>query len=306
MNTRKIPNINFMGVFPIAVFISTLLIVGSIYLFISQGETKYGIDFTGGHEVLVSVDEQTNSDQIRSAVVAAGFENAVVQAFEGGGSEFLIRVEGEQSDTEALKQKLVSAIKAKFSKEVTVKRQDFIGPTVGQELRKSALIAIIVSLLGLLAYITFRFEMAFAMGAIVALFHDVIVATGLYLLMGQTFSMGAVAAALTIVGYSINDTIVIFDKIREEIFHSKNYDLKQIMNRSINAMLSRTIITHVLTFFSAAALYFYGGGAISDLSLYLLAGIICGSYSTMYIACPVVLLWHRFRGGQVTEMVTAK
>lgn len=294
---RKIPNIDFLGKFPIAVFISVCIIAYSINLFLSKGEEKYGVDFTGGHEFLVRLAQNADSDVLRSKLAEAGREGAVVQGFEAGTNQFLVRLEGDE--TEALKAQVTSIIKSNFGDESQILREDFVGPTVGAELRTKALIAIAVSLLGILGFITFRFEFAFALGAVVALLHDVVVSTGIYLLAGQTFSMGAVAAALTIVGYSVNDTIVIFDRIREELAHSTKYNLTEVMNRCINLMLSRTLITHLLTFFTAGALYFYGGGAISDLSLYLLAGIVSGSYSTIYIACPIVILWHKMRGGTV-------
>ncbi len=299
MSQRRYPQIDFLGKFPLAVIFSLLTMAGSIYLFISLGESKYGVDFTGGHEFLVRPGAPTNSDSVRSALAENGYENAVVQAFEKGSNQYLIRLGGNQGDSITLKEKISGVIKAKFSDASEILRQDFVGPTVGSELRKKAVIAVVVALIGMLIFISIRFELAFAMGAVVALFHDVIVSTGIYLLSGQTFSMGALAAALTVVGYSVNDTIVIFDRIREELHKSSRYNLVELMNRCINMMLSRTLITHLVTFFATASLYFFGGGAIADLSLYLLAGIIAGSYSTIYIACPVVLLWHKFRGGTV-------
>jgi preprotein translocase subunit SecF len=297
--SRKIPKIDFLGVFGYAVVFSLLLMVGSVYLFITKGEAKYGVDFTGGYEFLVSAAENGGADAVRIALNEKGFENAVVQSFEIGSNQYLVRLEGDQTESDALKTKVKEIMTAKFGAASDILRQDFVGPTVGSELRTKALIAVIVALAGILAFISFRFEFAFALGAVVALFHDVIISTGVYLLSGQTFSMGAVAAALTIVGYSVNDTIVIFDRIREELNHRPKYNLIEVMNECINMMLSRTLITHILTLFSAAALYFFGGGAISDLSLFLLAGIVTGSYSTIYIACPVVILWHKMKGGSI-------
>lgn len=299
-NGRKIPSIDFLAVFPFAVVFSLLLIIGSLYLFYIGGEAKYGVDFTGGYEFLVSAKQNGSADAIRSALSSNGYESAIVQSFEGNGSEYLIRLEGDEKQSEILNTKIKQIVQSSFGAESNILRQDFVGPSVGQELRGKALLAVFVALGAMLVFISVRFEFAFALGAVVALFHDVIISTGIYLLSGQTFSMGAVAAALTIVGYSVNDTIVIFDRIREEVFHSQSKEsLVSIMNRCINLMLSRTLITHILTLFSAAGLYFFGGGAISDLSLYLLAGIVCGSYSTIYIACPVVLLWHRLSGGKI-------
>ena len=297
MAERKIPNIDFLGVFPIAVCISALIIAFSVYLFVAKGEAKYGVDFTGGYEFLVKVGEGGHSDTIRKVLEDNGIESAIVQSFEANSNQYLIRLGGAQTDSDTLKATITSLIKKNFTDSSEILRQDFVGPAVGSELRTKALLAVSLALLGILAFISYRFEFAFALGAVVALFHDVIVSTGLYLLSGQTFSMGALAAALTVVGYSVNDTIVIFDRIREEVNKNQRYNLVDLMNHCINLMLSRTLITHVLTLFSAAALYFFGGGAIADLSLYLLAGIIAGSYSTIYIACPVVILWHRVRGG---------
>jgi preprotein translocase subunit SecF len=297
--SRKVTKIDFLGVFPLAVIFSLLLIAGSLYIFFAKGETKYGVDFTGGYEFLVSAAENGSADGVRAALNAKGYENAVVQSFEVGSNQYLVRLEGDQTESEALKSKVKEIMTSSFGSASDILRQDFVGPTVGNELRTKALLAVLVALAGILAFISFRFEFAFALGAVVALFHDVILSTGIYLLSGQTFSMGAVAAALTIVGYSVNDTIVIFDRIREELTHRQKFNLIDVMNECINLMLSRTLITHLLTLFSAAALYFFGGGAISDLSLYLLAGIIAGSYSTIYIACPVVLMWHKMKGGAI-------
>lgn len=297
--SRNVTKIDFLGVFPLAVIFSLLLIAGSLYLFFAKGEAKYGVDFTGGYEFLVSAAENGSADGVRAALNAKGYENAVVQSFEVGSNQYLVRLEGDQTESETLKSKVKEIMTASFGASSDILRQDFVGPTVGNELRTKALLAVLVALAGILAFISFRFEFAFALGAVVALFHDVIISTGIYLLSGQTFSMGAVAAALTIVGYSVNDTIVIFDRIREELTHRQKFNLIDVMNECINLMLSRTLITHLLTLFSAAALYFFGGGAISDLSLYLLAGIIAGSYSTIYIACPVVLLWHKMKGGAI-------
>lgn len=299
MTGRWIPKIDFLGKFPLAVTFSILTIAASIYLFVAKGEAKYGVDFTGGHEFLVRVSADAHSDTIRSVLSEQGFEDAVVQSFEKGSNQYLIRLGGGEGDSNALKAKINEIIKSKFTDSSEILRQDFVGPAVGTELRTRALLAVSLALVGMLIFISVRFEFAFAIGAVVALFHDVVVSTGIYLLSGQTFSMGALAAALTVVGYSVNDTIVIFDRIREELHKSNNHDLVELMNRCINMMLSRTLITHVLTFFATSALYFFGGGAIADLSLYLLAGIIAGSYSTIYIACPVVLMWHKLRGGSL-------
>ena len=168
---------------------------------------------------------------------------------------------------------------------------DYVGPTAGEELRTQALIAIIISVIGILIYISVRFEFAFALGAIVALFHDIVIGLGIYLLLGDTISVTTLAAALTLLGYSVNDTIVIFDRIREKLITAKSYVLENVINEALTEMLSRTIITSILTLFSAVALLIFGGGEIRDLSLFLVVGIVIGCYSTVFIASPVALWW---------------
>ncbi|MCL4160665.1 UNVERIFIED_CONTAM: hypothetical protein GTU68_005708, partial [Idotea baltica] len=208
--------------------------------------------------------------------------------------EFSIKLPGSEIGSGEVKSEISSVLNKNF-KSVIIQKTDFVGPTIGAELKKKALIAILVGLVGILAYITIRFEFAYALGAVVALFHDVIVCMGIYLLTDRTLSMATLAAALTIVGYSVNDTIILFDRVRENLFSaSKDESLLDIFNSSINSTLSRTIITSLLTLFSALALLIYGGGAIADLSLFLVIGVIAGTYSTIFIAAPVALAWENF------------
>lgn len=295
---RSFPRIDFLGFWKVAVLISICTITFSIYTFIEKGDSKYGVDFSGGYEFVVNAPG-ADAEKIRSLLTAKGIEDSVVQSFEKGSTQYLIRLGGSNEvDVEGTKNKIADYLKGDY-KDAQILKADYVGPAVGSELKTKAILAVSLALAGILGFISFRFEFAFALGAVVALFHDVIFSTGIYLLAGQTFSMGALAAALTVVGYSVNDTIVIFDRIREEISKSQRYNLIEVMNRCINMMLSRTLITHMLTLFSTLALYIFGGGAIADLSLFLLAGIVTGSYSTIYIACPVVLAWHRFRGGAI-------
>ncbi len=285
--------IDFLGKKYFAFFLSAILVAASAYIWIERGESKYGIDYLGGHKIIVSFEEQTTSEAIRKALSGDDMD-VVVQSFEMGSNEFSIRVSSELDSKEVL-----SSITSKLSDgglgEYKIIQQDFVGPTIGNELKRNALIAIVVGLFGMLLYITYRFEMAFAVGAVAALFHDVIVTMGVYLFCGNTISVATLAAALTIVGYSVNDTIIVFDRIREEIFRQKKFDLLELMNFSINRTLSRTVITSLLTLFSAIALLVYGGGAIADLSLFLCVGVITGTYSTIFIASPVALAFENMR-----------
>jgi len=288
-------NFDFLGKRYIAYVFSLILVAASVYTWIARGNNLYDIDFNGGHEFVVRVAEGANSETLRSALAARGLDDAIVQSFELGTNEYSIRLGGKAEDAKDLKEKINSMLKESFAGTGEVLKSDFVGPTVGKELKQKAFLAIIVALIGIVVYVTIRFEFAFALGALVALIHDVIVATGVYLMVGHDINMATVAAALTVVGYSVNDTIVIFDKVREEIFKRKDYDLIPLMNECMNMMLSRTIVTSLLTFFSALALYLFGGGSISDLSLFLLVGIVAGSYSTIFIASPIVFTYEAFR-----------
>lgn len=293
---------NFLGKAKFAFALSFLLLAGSVYVWIDRGEEKFGIDYKGGHKIVVKFDESVeyetapDSESIRAALKVEGVENAVVQRFtELGALEYSIRLTGSVEDSSSVRQLIVTAMKNGFGDNFEIVQTDFVGPTVGGELQREAVIAILIGLVGILGYISFRFELAFALGAVAALFHDVVICMGIYLVSGLTLSVATLAAALTIVGYSVNDTIIVFDRMREEILKQKKFDLIDLMNHSINATLSRTVITSLLTLFSALALLIFGGGAIKDLSLFLVVGVIAGTYSTIFIASPVALGWENLR-----------
>jgi preprotein translocase subunit SecF len=296
----KKTNFDFIGKWKLAAFVSTLLILGSIYLWLAKGDAKFGVDFRGGHEIVVRLPG-ASSEGIRKALDEKGIKEAIVQSFEVGKDEFSIRLGGEgaeeqQDATRKVKDGVLSTLSGAFpGATIEVLKTDYVGPTVGEELRMKALWATIAGLVFILGYLTFRFEFAFGLGAVVAVFHDVIVSLGFYLLAGYTINMGTIAAALTILGYSVHDTIVVFDRVREEINHRKHFVLSELLNDCINATLSRTLITTMLTIFSVAALLVFGGGTISDLSFFLLVGLISGTYSTIWIAAPIVLAWENFR-----------
>ena len=263
-----------------------------MYDWFSMGNDKYGTDFRGGTEIVIALQrDDGSSGAVREVIENAGIKDATVQSFELGSKEYSIRVR----DSVNVKDSIVDALKKAFGDSVTVLKDEVVGPTIGEELREKAIFAIVLALIVMLMYITVRFEFAFAVGAVVALFHDVIIATGLYLILGYPLNGATLAAALTIVGYSVNDTIVIYDRVREEIFARDHFDLRELMNECLNAMLSRTIITSLLTFFSVLALLVLGGGALEDLSVFLTIGLISGVYSTIYIASPVALKIEQWR-----------
>lgn len=290
--------IDFLGKSRYAFLLSGLIIIGSILLWFNTGAAKYGIDYKGGHEIVVGMNEGVDSNGIRNALESHEIRDAVVQSFEIGSNQFSIRLGGDAGDAKTVKEQVTQALNDSFKDRFEILKTDFVGPIVGKELRRKSIIALALGLIGILIYISLRFEVSYAVGAVAALFHDVIVCIGFYLLAGHSLSMGTLAAALTIVGYSVNDTIVIFDRVREEVRKRRNTSLGEIMNESVNVMLSRTLITSLLTFFSALALFVVGGGPIADLSFFLVVGIITGSYSTIYIASPVALVWENFRSNR--------
>jgi preprotein translocase subunit SecF len=289
-------NFDFMRMGKYAIVLSLLVIGASIYQWIILDDSaKYGVDYMGGYEILVKVSDDLGSEDLRAALRKSEFSDFVVQSFEAESKEYSIRLGAEGLDSATVRAEIDRALKQESSGEVEILATNYIGPTIGKELRRQALIAIIIGLFGILGYITYRFELAFALGAVAALFHDVIVCVGVYLFMKHSLNMASLAACLTIVGYSVNDTIIVFDRMREEIFKRKEFDLIELMNFSINATLSRTIITSLLTLFAAVSLLVFGGGAIQDLSLLLVVGVITGTYSTIFIASPIAYLWERFR-----------
>jgi preprotein translocase subunit SecF len=313
----KNTKIDFVRLFPFAVMFSLLLLGLAIFKWNSTGESKFGIDFVGGHEILVRIQTPTTADELRALFSAQGLDNASIQSFEVGSNDYSVRLSGQVVKANAdevlapaeeirrIREKVQQVLNVKFASAYEIQQSDFIGPSIGQELAMRALWAVMLGLVGILIYVTIRFEFAFALGAIVALFHDVIISVGIYLLAGHELNSAALAAVLTIIGYSVNDTIVIFDRVREEIIKRKDFDLRQVLNEANNACLSRTIITGGLTMITALSLFYIGGGAISDLSLLLVAGTIVGSYSTIFIACPVVLFWDQFRNRRQVATASA-
>jgi preprotein translocase subunit SecF len=294
----KTPSFDFLGKQRFFIVVSSLLVLLSIGYWISLGEARYGVDFSGGHEIVVRMKDGVAAEELRQALDVGGMSDAAVQSFESASHEFSLRFQSDDGSG-TVRTTVSRILKERFEERfVEIIRTDFVGPAVGAELQRKGIIAVAVGLIGILVYIAFRFEFAFGFGAIVAVFHDVIVSPGVYLLMGHTISMTTLAAALTILGYSVNDTIVIFDRVRDELLVAKKGEkLSAVVNRSINATLSRTLITQGLTTLSIAALLLLGSGAIAELSVFLFAGMITGTYSTIYIASPAMIWWHRMRGG---------
>ncbi len=282
--------LDFMKLAKPAFAISWLIIaIGVIYTF-RRGEGAFGVEFRGGDTVLFAFDQKPGEAAVRSALAKAGIKDPRIQFQKDVVSRHeALRVDSAPGTAEQVKATLAEMTSAKFR----LLGQDRIGATIGKEIQKSAAIALLLSLFGILVYVAFRYEFSFAVGSVVALIHDTLITLGIYCMSGREFNSATLAAILTIIGFSINDTIVIFDRIREDLKLGIRGSFREVMNQALNQTLSRTIITSGTVFLATMSLYIFGGGAINDFAFAFLIGIIVGTYSSIYIASAIVLWWHK-------------
>ena len=281
-------NYKFMRLRKIAIFFSiSLFIISFISIFI-QG-LNFGIDFTGGVLIeLRSKNEIINLTELRGNLNKLNIGEVQLQTI-GSDNDIAIRVQKDSGDDKQLDS--IKKIKNALSNiEIEFRRTEYVGPKVGKELIRAGLIAILFSLLGILAYIWLRFEWHFALGAIIALIHDVFLTIGFFSIFQFEFNLATVAAVLTIAGYSINDTVVIYDRIRETLRKYKEAPFEEIINLSLNRTLSRTLMTSLTTLLALLALFIFGGNVISGFIIALIWGVIIGTYSSLYIASPALLI----------------
>ena len=282
---------DFMRLRLVAFCVCVVLVFGSIFLFFTKG-LQYGIDFSGGTLILLKYDQKAPINQIRDILSQKGtFQNLSVTEF-GSDDEVTIRFLGSN---EELSEDIGASISAllKDTGNFEVRRADVVGPKVGDELRQKGLMAIVVSLIAILIYIAFRFEWRFALAAVITEIHDVLITLGAIVLFKIDVNLEILAAVLTVLGYSLNDKIIIFDRIREGIKTSKKNNLAEIINESISATLSRTIITSGTSGLTVVILYLFGGSMIEGFSLALIVGIVFGTLSSIFVASPI-LLWFNF------------
>ncbi len=279
-------------------FAISLIIVAATLFSISTKGINYGIDFLGGYILEVRFHEKPDVAQLREKLNKLELGEVALQTF-GDGSDVLIRFERKDEEDEA-QGKAITKVKEALGKEVDYRRVETIGPKVGGDLIKNSLKAVGFALVAMLTYIALRFEWQFAICAIVALIHDCIAILGLFTVFGLEFKETAIIAILITAGYSINDTIVIFDRIRENIRKFRKIPLSDLINKSINETLSRTLLTASTTLLAVAALYFIGGNIISEFSLPILIGILIGSFSSICLASPLLLYLNIKRGDQKT------
>ncbi len=286
-------NINFLGNRKIALSLSAVVLLISLTLIIFKG-LNLGIDFTGGTLVEVKFHQQVEIAKIREAITPEGYGKAVIQEF-GSPQDILIRVQN-QSDVESsvISTDILDALSNQFGPDqVEMRRVEFVGPQVGEELKSAGMWAVIYTLIGILVYVMIRFKLRFALGADAALVHDIIIVVGVFSLFNIEFSLSVVAALLTVLGYSLNDTIVVFDRIRENFDSNrkkKNPENEAIVcNQSINQTLTRTLMTSFTTLLVVISLYVFGGEVIHDFAFALIVGIAVGTYSSIFIATPIML-----------------
>lgn len=280
-------NINFLGHRKIAAILSGVLILVSIILLFVNG-LNFGVDFTGGTIVELRYEDAANLEEIRGILNNSEFEGAVVQNY-GSASEVLIRLAPIEELNSSQISTQVTRVLSQSGQSVELRRIEFVGAQVGEELTESGGLAMLFALFGILIYVAIRFQTRFSLGAIAALVHDIILTIGFFSLTRADFDLSVLAAILAVIGYSLNDTIVVFDRIRENFRRMRNATPFEVCNTSINQTMSRTIITGLTTLLVLFALFFLGGETIHGFAMALIVGVIVGTYSSIYVASPVTL-----------------
>jgi preprotein translocase subunit SecF len=300
MELLKNPNFDFLGKTRICVPLSLVIVAGSIALMASEGGLRYGVEFSGGTQLIVKLTSSPEIDRVRSAVESVS-PGAVIQTFDDPAkNQVLIRISGVEDEAEeggeelgARADRALAALAEGYAENpVLESSSEIVGPIVGAELRRKAVQLTVLALAFQLIYIGIRFKgPVWGAGATMAVFHDVFVTLGCLSLLGYEITLNVIAALLTIVGYSVNDTIVIFDRARENLRQRRKEPLDKIVNESINQTLSRTLITSSTTFFAVCALYVFGGEVLRGFAFTMVVGVVVGTYSTIYVASPLVVWW---------------
>lgn len=278
--------INFMGIRRKALLLSAVLILASLGLLVTRG-LNLGIDFSGGHLVQAEFSEPVAVADVRSLLAGIGQEQAVIQGY--GDNGIIVRLRSSADDRQV--ETVIDTLRENYSG-MEVLRLEKVGPVVGETLRRQAVIAVVIALAGILLYITVRFRFRFAVSSVMALLHDAIITLGVFSLTGREISLPFIAAILTIVGYSLNDTIVVLDRIRENWKGLRKEGILPLINRSINQTLSRTLNTSLTTFLPVLALFLWGGPVIANFAFALMVGIIVGTYSSIYVSGTILGEWY--------------
>ncbi|WP_285276023.1 protein translocase subunit SecF [Halopseudomonas bauzanensis] len=275
----NLKTINFMRLRKASYVLAAILMIGSIAS-LAVKQLNFGLDFTGGALVELNYSEPADLDAVRATLREGGWDDAIVQNF-GASTDVIIRLSSDDSE---LGNEIARVVKQQDGSEVSVKRVEFIGPQVGEELRDQGGLGMLLALAGILVYVGLRFQLKFAVGAVVALLHDVIFVLGFFSLLGLPFDLTVLAAVLAVIGYSLNDTIVVFDRVRENLRLMRNADLEHVINVSTTQTLARTLATSITTLLVLLALYWFGGESIRGFALALIVGIVIGTYSSIYVS----------------------
>jgi preprotein translocase subunit SecF len=283
-------NIDFMGKRNVALILSSIIIIAAIIILPVRG-LNFGLDFTGGTLIEVAFPTAPDISEVRANLAAEGLDDAVVQTF-GAATDIVVRVppsETGESNAE-LSTRVLAALSQNAAGDVEMRRVEFVGPQVGEELTEQGILAVVYALIGIFLYVMFRFQWRFSVGAVVAVVHDILFSMGALSLMQIEFDLTVVAALLAVVGYSLNDTIVLFDRIRENFPRLGKKSSAEVINISVNETLSRTIMTSVTTLMVLASLFVFGGEIIHGFALTLIIGVVVGTYSSIYVASSSLLL----------------
>ena len=281
-----ITNINFVSKFKKANIISILVFVFSLFFIVFKG-LNYGIDFKGGTLIELRVETSVDASSIRDSLNSMNLGDVNVKKF-GKDGDYLIKVEQKNINNSNLIPEIKKTLSENLNTEIDFRRVENVGPKVSSELLESSVIAISLALAAMLFYIWIRFEWQFSVGSIVALFHDVIITLGIFSVLSLEINLSIIAAVLTIVGYSMNDTVVIYDRIRENLFKYTKISISDIANLSINETLARTIITSVTTLLALTSIYILGGEILRGFSFAMILGVIIGTYSSIFVASPIL------------------
>ncbi len=301
---RLIPDdtkIPFMRLSRFGFFLSGILCSASILLFIFVG-LSYGVDFKGGTVITIRTEQTANLDELREKLGALNLGDVELQEF-GSPRDVLIKIEAVEGG-DAAQQAVVEKVKQTLDPKTEYLSVDVVGPKVSGELEQQGILAVVTAIVGILLYVWFRFEWQFAAGGVISLMHDVVLTIGLFCLLGLEFNLQIIAAILTIIGYSLNDTVVVFDRIREYLRKYKQMGLADLIDFSINSVLPRTILTSVTTMLALIALYLFGGEVLRGFTFTMIWGVLVGTYSSIFIASPVLILLGTNResvGGKVKE-----
>ena len=294
-------NFDFLGKARLFIILSLVLTAAGFVSLFFKGGPRYGIDFKGGSLIRLRFNGPPPIDKIRTAVSRDVQGEITVQSFTDAASANEVAIGTELKDERSLdtsQKAILVTLENTFGKNAfEVRSREVVGPKVGADLRTQAIMATLYALGGMLVYIAFRFEWIYGAAAVVAVFHDTIITIGLFSIFNKEISLTVIAALLTLVGYSMNDTIVIFDRIRENLKILRRESLASLMNRSVNQTLSRTVLTSGLTFLTCISLFLFGGAVLHGFSFALVVGIIVGTYSSVFIASPIVLYWQNYREG---------